>query len=90
MLLYLLIFQGRGFHVQIHYVEEPVSDYVQAAVSTVVLINDQVPWRLLYDISSFIFVLYRVITFGQSLFQEMKTSIASFFIFFSGKQGYLL
>ncbi|XVE88150.1 hypothetical protein DITRI_Ditri19aG0045000 [Diplodiscus trichospermus] len=35
--------EGRGFNVQIHYVEEPVQDYVQAAVSTVLLINDQEP-----------------------------------------------
>ena len=28
---------------QIHYVEEPVSNYVQATVSTVLSINDQVP-----------------------------------------------
>ncbi|KAJ0017416.1 hypothetical protein Pint_10466 [Pistacia integerrima] len=39
----ILSVEGRGFNVQIHYVEEPVSDYVQAAVSTVVLINDQEP-----------------------------------------------
>lgn len=38
----LLVFQGRGFNVQIHYVEEPVSDYVQAAVSTVLSIHDKV------------------------------------------------
>lgn len=29
---------------EIHYVEEPVSDYVQAAVSTVQLIHDKVPF----------------------------------------------
>ncbi|XP_016666233.1 probable pre-mRNA-splicing factor ATP-dependent RNA helicase DEAH9 isoform X1 [Gossypium hirsutum] len=34
---------GRGFNVQIHYVEDPVRDYVQAAVSTVLLINDKEP-----------------------------------------------
>lgn len=34
--------QGRGFNVQIHYVEEPVADYVRAAVSTVLSIHDQV------------------------------------------------
>ncbi|XP_044494910.1 probable pre-mRNA-splicing factor ATP-dependent RNA helicase DEAH9 isoform X1 [Mangifera indica] len=39
----ILSVEGRGFNVQIHYVEEPVSDYVRAAVSTVVLINDQEP-----------------------------------------------
>ncbi|XP_031287448.1 probable pre-mRNA-splicing factor ATP-dependent RNA helicase DEAH9 isoform X1 [Pistacia vera] len=39
----ILSVEGRGFNVQIHYVEEPVSDYVQAAVSTMVLINDQEP-----------------------------------------------
>ncbi|KAI9197824.1 hypothetical protein LWI28_005236 [Acer negundo] len=39
----ILSVEGRGFNVQIHYVEEPVSDYVQAVVSTVMLINDQEP-----------------------------------------------
>ncbi|XP_052478633.1 probable pre-mRNA-splicing factor ATP-dependent RNA helicase DEAH9 isoform X1 [Gossypium raimondii] len=34
---------GRGFNVQIHYVEDPVRDYIQAAVSTVLLINDKEP-----------------------------------------------
>ncbi|KAF6155967.1 hypothetical protein GIB67_039298 [Kingdonia uniflora] len=33
--------EGRGFNVQIHYLEEPVSDYLQAAVSTVLAIHDQ-------------------------------------------------
>ncbi|XVF40393.1 hypothetical protein PTKIN_Ptkin01aG0109800 [Pterospermum kingtungense] len=39
----ILSVEGRGFNVQIHYVEEPVQDYVQAAVSTVLLIHDQEP-----------------------------------------------
>ncbi|GKV36801.1 hypothetical protein SLEP1_g44893 [Rubroshorea leprosula] len=39
----ILSVEGRGFNVQIHYVEEPVQDYVQASVSTVLLINDQEP-----------------------------------------------
>ncbi|KAB1221979.1 putative ATP-dependent RNA helicase DHX35 [Morella rubra] len=39
----LLNFQGRGFHVQIHFLEEPVQDYVQAAVSTVLSIHGQEP-----------------------------------------------
>ncbi|XP_041024118.1 probable pre-mRNA-splicing factor ATP-dependent RNA helicase DEAH9 isoform X3 [Juglans microcarpa x Juglans regia] len=39
----ILSVEGRGFHVQIHFVEEPVQDYVQAAVSTVLLIHDQEP-----------------------------------------------
>ncbi|CAN1134724.1 Probable pre-mRNA-splicing factor ATP-dependent RNA helicase DEAH9, partial [Linum perenne] len=39
----ILSVEGRGFSVQIHFVEEPVSDYVQAAVSTVLLIHDQEP-----------------------------------------------
>ncbi|KAH7568828.1 hypothetical protein JRO89_XS06G0058500 [Xanthoceras sorbifolium] len=39
----ILSVEGRGFNVQIHYVEEPVSDYVQAVVSTVMLIHDQEP-----------------------------------------------
>ena len=42
-LVFMLAFQGRGFNVQIHYVEEPVPDYIQAAVSTILLIHDQVP-----------------------------------------------
>ncbi|XP_016711211.2 probable pre-mRNA-splicing factor ATP-dependent RNA helicase DEAH9 [Gossypium hirsutum] len=39
----ILSVEGRGFNVQIHYVEDPVRDYVQAAVSTVLLINDKEP-----------------------------------------------
>ncbi|XP_007025470.2 PREDICTED: probable pre-mRNA-splicing factor ATP-dependent RNA helicase DEAH9 isoform X3 [Theobroma cacao] len=39
----ILSVEGRGFNVQIHYVEDPVQDYVQAAVSTVLLIHDQEP-----------------------------------------------
>lgn len=45
----LLDFQGRGFNVQIHYVEEPVPDYLRAAVSTVLLIHEKVNdiWMML-------------------------------------------
>ncbi|OAY24900.1 probable pre-mRNA-splicing factor ATP-dependent RNA helicase DEAH9 isoform X1 [Manihot esculenta] len=39
----ILSVEGRGFNVQIHYVEEPVADYVRAAVSTVLSIHDQEP-----------------------------------------------
>ncbi|XP_062013027.1 probable pre-mRNA-splicing factor ATP-dependent RNA helicase DEAH9 isoform X1 [Rosa rugosa] len=39
----VLSVEGRGFNVQIHYVEEPVADYLRAAVSTVLLIHDQEP-----------------------------------------------
>ncbi|XP_022715794.1 probable pre-mRNA-splicing factor ATP-dependent RNA helicase DEAH9 isoform X3 [Durio zibethinus] len=39
----ILSVEGRGFNVQIHYMEDPVQDYVQAAVSTVLLIHDQEP-----------------------------------------------
>jgi len=35
-------FQGRGFNVHINYAEEPVQDYVQAAVSTTLLIHERV------------------------------------------------
>ncbi|KAL5555079.1 hypothetical protein UlMin_037315 [Ulmus minor] len=41
--VFMLAFQGRGFKVQIHYVEEPVHDYVQATFSTVLLIHEQIP-----------------------------------------------
>ncbi|KAK6149987.1 hypothetical protein DH2020_017512 [Rehmannia glutinosa] len=34
---------SRGFNVQIFYAEEPVSDYIRAAVSTVVSIHDEEP-----------------------------------------------
>ncbi|KAF9608754.1 hypothetical protein IFM89_010886 [Coptis chinensis] len=37
----ILSVEGRGFNVQIHYLEEPASDYLQAAVSTVLSIHDQ-------------------------------------------------
>ncbi|KAF5177538.1 RNA helicase, ATP-dependent DEAH box [Thalictrum thalictroides] len=39
----ILSVEGRGFIVQIHYLEEPTSDYLQTAVSTVLLIHDQEP-----------------------------------------------
>uniref|UniRef100_A0A6N2LDF1 RNA helicase n=2 Tax=Salix viminalis TaxID=40686 RepID=A0A6N2LDF1_SALVM len=39
----VLSVEGRGFNVQIHYVVEPVSDYVRATVSTVLSIHDQEP-----------------------------------------------
>ncbi|KAF3438677.1 hypothetical protein FNV43_RR21441 [Rhamnella rubrinervis] len=41
--LALLSVEGRRFSVQIHYVEEPVSNHVQVIVSTVLLIHDQEP-----------------------------------------------
>ncbi|KAL6562088.1 ATP-dependent RNA helicase [Orobanche gracilis] len=37
----ILSVEGRGFNVEIFYVEEPVSDYIRAAVSTVVSIHDE-------------------------------------------------
>lgn len=39
----ILSVEGRGFNVQINYAEEPVQDYVQAAVSTVLLIHEREP-----------------------------------------------
>ncbi|XP_057538264.1 probable pre-mRNA-splicing factor ATP-dependent RNA helicase DEAH9 isoform X2 [Amaranthus tricolor] len=33
--------EGRGFNVEINYVQEPVSDYLRAAVSTVIMIHKQ-------------------------------------------------
>ncbi|KAG5131093.1 hypothetical protein JHK84_037490 [Glycine max] len=39
----ILSVEGRGFNVQINYSEEPVQDYVQAAVSTVLLIHEREP-----------------------------------------------
>ncbi|XVF25702.1 hypothetical protein REPUB_Repub13aG0236400 [Reevesia pubescens] len=39
----ILSVEGRGFNVQFHYVEDAVQDYVQASVSTVLLIHDQEP-----------------------------------------------
>ncbi|CAK9327485.1 unnamed protein product [Citrullus colocynthis] len=39
----ILSVEGRGFNVQIFYLEEPVSDYVQSAVSTVLSIHEQEP-----------------------------------------------
>jgi len=35
--------------VEIHYVEEPVSDYLQAAVNTVLLIHEKVVYFLLFN-----------------------------------------
>jgi len=40
-------FQGRGFNVQINYAEEPVPDYVQAAVSTTLLIHQRVLYLIM-------------------------------------------
>ncbi|KAL0363432.1 UNVERIFIED_CONTAM: putative pre-splicing factor ATP-dependent RNA helicase DEAH9 [Sesamum calycinum] len=39
----ILSVEGRGFNVEIFYVEEPVSDYIRAAVSTVNAIHDEEP-----------------------------------------------
>ncbi|XP_034697917.1 probable pre-mRNA-splicing factor ATP-dependent RNA helicase DEAH9 isoform X1 [Vitis riparia] len=39
----ILSVEGRGFNVQIHHIEEPVPDYLQAAVSTVLSIHEQEP-----------------------------------------------
>ncbi|CAJ1961840.1 unnamed protein product [Sphenostylis stenocarpa] len=39
----ILSVEGRGFNVQINYAEEPVQDYVQAAVSTTLLIHEREP-----------------------------------------------
>ncbi|XP_050287194.1 probable pre-mRNA-splicing factor ATP-dependent RNA helicase DEAH9 [Quercus robur] len=39
----ILSVEGRGFNVQIHFAEVPVSDYVQAVVSTVLSIHNQEP-----------------------------------------------
>jgi hypothetical protein len=37
-----LVLQGRGYTVETHYVEEPVTDYLQAAVNTVLIIHEKV------------------------------------------------
>ncbi|XP_062161567.1 probable pre-mRNA-splicing factor ATP-dependent RNA helicase DEAH9 isoform X3 [Alnus glutinosa] len=39
----ILSVEGRGFNVQIHFVEEPVQDYIRHTVSTVLSIHDQEP-----------------------------------------------
>ncbi|KAL8460585.1 hypothetical protein ACS0TY_032202 [Phlomoides rotata] len=39
----ILSVEGRGFNVEIFYVEEPAPDYIRAAVSTVVSIHDEEP-----------------------------------------------
>ncbi|GER32868.1 RNA helicase family protein, partial [Striga asiatica] len=39
----ILSVEGRGFNVENFYVEEPVSDYIRAAVSTVLSIHDEEP-----------------------------------------------
>uniref|UniRef100_A0A1D1ZDH0 RNA helicase n=1 Tax=Anthurium amnicola TaxID=1678845 RepID=A0A1D1ZDH0_9ARAE len=39
----ILSVEGKGFPVDIHYSEEPVSNYLQAAVSTVILIHSKEP-----------------------------------------------
>uniref|UniRef100_A0A453EEQ3 Helicase C-terminal domain-containing protein n=1 Tax=Aegilops tauschii subsp. strangulata TaxID=200361 RepID=A0A453EEQ3_AEGTS len=37
------LLQGRGYTVETHYLEEPVSDYLQAAVNTVLIIHEKEP-----------------------------------------------
>ncbi|VVB12580.1 unnamed protein product [Arabis nemorensis] len=39
----ILSVEGRGFSVKIHYVEEPVSDYIRSVVSTILSINEREP-----------------------------------------------
>ncbi|XP_062189991.1 probable pre-mRNA-splicing factor ATP-dependent RNA helicase DEAH9 [Phragmites australis] len=39
----ILSVEGKGYTVEIHYVEEPVSDYLQTAVNTVLLIHEKEP-----------------------------------------------
>ncbi|XP_052162068.1 probable pre-mRNA-splicing factor ATP-dependent RNA helicase DEAH9 [Oryza glaberrima] len=39
----ILSVEGKGYTVEIHYVEEPVSDYLQAAVNTVLIIHEKEP-----------------------------------------------
>lgn len=39
----ILSVEGRGYTVETHYVEEPVSDYLQAAVNTVLIIHEKEP-----------------------------------------------
>lgn len=39
----ILSVEGKGFPVEIYYLEEPASDYLQSAVSTVLSINDEEP-----------------------------------------------
>uniref|UniRef100_A0ACD5VN89 Uncharacterized protein n=1 Tax=Avena sativa TaxID=4498 RepID=A0ACD5VN89_AVESA len=39
----ILSVEGRGYTVETHYVEEPISDYLQAAVNTVLIIHDKEP-----------------------------------------------
>ncbi|KAK9092798.1 hypothetical protein Syun_027709 [Stephania yunnanensis] len=39
----ILSVEGRGYNIQIHYLEEPASDYLQATVSTVLSVHDQEP-----------------------------------------------
>ncbi|MFS7926365.1 putative RNA helicase [Helianthus anomalus] len=39
----IIVFIGRGYNVQIFHVEEPVSDYLRATVSTVMSIHEKEP-----------------------------------------------
>uniref|UniRef100_A0A0D9UY79 RNA helicase n=1 Tax=Leersia perrieri TaxID=77586 RepID=A0A0D9UY79_9ORYZ len=39
----ILSVEGKGYTVEIHYAEEPVSDYLQASVNTVLLIHEKEP-----------------------------------------------
>ncbi|KAK4732926.1 hypothetical protein R3W88_025914 [Solanum pinnatisectum] len=71
----ILSVEGRGFNVEIFYVDDPVSDYVQSAVSTVMSIHDQ-EW--MGDILVFLTGQDDIDTAIQLLTEEAQSS---------GKQG---
>lgn len=71
----ILSVEGRGFNVEIFYVDDPVSDYVQSAVSTVMSIHDQ---ERMGDILVFLTGQDDIDTAIQLLTEEAQSS---------GKQG---
>ncbi|KAL3329420.1 hypothetical protein AABB24_036487 [Solanum stoloniferum] len=71
----ILSVEGRGFNVEIFYVDDPVSDYVRSAVSTVMSIHDQ---ERMGDILVFLTGQDDIDTAIQLLTEEAQSS---------GKQG---
>ncbi|XP_015086134.1 probable pre-mRNA-splicing factor ATP-dependent RNA helicase DEAH9 isoform X1 [Solanum pennellii] len=71
----ILSVEGRGFNVELFYVDDPVSDYVQSAVSTVMSIHDQ---ERMGDILVFLTGQDDIDTAIQLLTEEAQSS---------GKQG---
>ncbi|KAL4582673.1 hypothetical protein LXL04_007231 [Taraxacum kok-saghyz] len=72
----ILSVEGRGYNVKMFYVEEPVSDYLQATVSTVMSIHHKEPMG---DILVFLTSQYDIDTAVQMITEEAQNSTKSSF-----------